>query len=163
MHSRVLKSVSWALFSAGAALIPVALAAQATPAAKGTSSDQYASKWDIFAGYSYIAPKGTVDTPLEGPGGAPGTGILPVNFTSINGGAIGSVARYFNRYVGIELEGDVHLQNEAPVNGKFNPADDFSGGQGGLIFRFPTGEITPFVHALVGGEIIGGPHWQLST
>ncbi len=63
MQTRVLKSVGRVLAFAILALLPVALAAQSapTPSAKG-SSNQMPSRWDIFAGYSYLAPKGTVTT-----------------------------------------------------------------------------------------------------
>jgi outer membrane protein OmpA-like peptidoglycan-associated protein len=134
--------------------MPVALAAQDStkPAAKAPAGDS-ASKWDIFAGYSYLAPKGTVQTPL-----ASGTGTVSTNYRAITGGGIGSVARYFNNYVGVEAVGDVHMQDESTA-----PSDDFSGGSLGLIFRFPTSDITPFAHALVGAEYAGGPHWQQDT
>ena len=56
MQARVLKSVGRVLAFAILALLPVALAAQSAPAAKG-SSNQSPSRWDIFAGYSYLAPK----------------------------------------------------------------------------------------------------------
>jgi len=150
MYSRTSKSVSRFLALAIAASMPIALAAQdsAKPAAKAPAEDS-ASRWDIFAGYSYIAPKGTVNAVTNQ--GTP----LSASYRSITGGGIGSVARYFNNYVGVEAIGDVHLQNEQNP-----PADDMSGGALGLIFRFPTTDITPFAHALVGAERAGGPYWQ---
>jgi hypothetical protein len=135
MQTRVLKSVSRVLALATLALLPVALAAQTAPSAKG-NSNQMASRWDIFAGYSYLAPKGTVD----------GNDAQAVNY-----GGIGSIARYFNNHLGVQVEGDVH--NDGNEKTQYN--NDFSGISGGLIFRFPTEDITPFVHALVGGEDAG--------
>lgn len=155
MYARVSKSVSRVLALAFVALIPVALAAQGTTTSAGKPpADDSLSKWDIFGGYSYIAPHGTIETPMHGQN-------LPVAYTAITSGGIGSVARYFNRYVGAEVVGDAHLENESQPGGVWSTSkDDMSGASAGLIFRFPTTNITPFVHGLVGGERVGGPHWQ---
>jgi outer membrane protein OmpA-like peptidoglycan-associated protein len=98
------------------------------------------SKLDIFAGYSYLAPKGTVN------------GVI--NPEAINYGAIGSVSRYFNNYLGMQVEGDVH--NDGNEN---QPNDDFSGVAAGMVFRYPSEGITPFVHALVGAENAGSYYY----
>ncbi len=153
------KPITRALIMALAAMIPVALAAQASPAVKKATSDS-PSKWDIFVGYSYLSPHGTVNTPQ-----ADGT-TLPVNFSDIDGGGIVSIARYFNNYLGVEGVGDVHLESEGPAAGQTTwpgPRDDFSGGGAGFIFRYPADKVTPFAHALVGGERVGGPEWQPTT
>jgi hypothetical protein len=135
------------------AVTPVILTAQAAPAAKGYPTGDSPSRWDIFAGYSYLAPHGSVTSPSPAGG--------PFSYDSINYGAIGSVARYFNKYTGIEAIGDVHQEDESPdANGISHPNDDFGGGSGGLIFRFPTDEVTPFVHVLLGVERVGGPDDQ---
>ncbi|MGB7546266.1 MAG: PKD domain-containing protein, partial [Terracidiphilus sp.] len=149
MYSETLKSLSRILALACVACLPVAMAAQdtATPAKNAPAADYSASKWDIFAGYSYLAPKGTVDTLL------PNGNTVGFNYRAIDTGAIFSVARYFNKYVGAEAIGDVHP----------GPNDDFNGGSAGLIFRYPNADMTPFVHGLVGGERIGGPHYQADT
>ena len=146
MYAQVSKYMTRALALAFVVLVPVALVAQSSPKSNAGDSP---SKWDIFAGYSYLAPKGTVNTPWYG-----GV-VLPVQYRSITGGGIVSVARYFNKYVGVEGVGDVHYQNESTL-----PSNDFSGGMGGLILRLPTSDITAFAHGLVGFERIGGPHWQ---
>ena len=59
MQSRILKVMSrfLALVSVGI-FLPVALVGQVGPAAHGTGND-LPSRWDIFLGYSYLAPKGT--------------------------------------------------------------------------------------------------------
>jgi hypothetical protein len=60
MQSSFLRSVGRVLASISVSLLPVALAAQAAPSARGVTNDS-PSRWDIFAGYSYLAPNGTVD------------------------------------------------------------------------------------------------------
>jgi hypothetical protein len=154
MNFRVLKSVSRVCAVACAVLLPVAMIGQDNPkpAAKAPASDS-PSKWDIFGGYSYLAPHGTVTKP----------GGQPQPFDSINYGAILSIARYFNNYVGVQIEGDVHSDGEHFFDGKgpnpntssWDTNSDFGGGSAGIIFRYPAEDITPFVHALVGGERVG--------
>jgi hypothetical protein len=158
MRVRVLRNLSSAVAVACMAIVPQFLTAQSASAAKGSSGTKL-SRWDIFAGYSYLAPKGTVETPTM----TKNPTDIPVDFQSINVGEIVSITRYFNAHIGATMIGDVHEQNEGLVNGKFHPANDFSGGQIGLIYRFQAGNITPFVHGLIGGEVVGGPHWQMDT
>jgi hypothetical protein len=121
--------------------------AQDKPAAK-PPADASASRWDIFAGYSYLAPKGTVNSQQSN-----GT-VLPFDYSSVNEGAIISGAYYFNRYVGAQIEVGIHPDGNN---------DDFGTGQAGLIFRYPTSDITPFVHALAGGAYVGGPDHEAHT
>jgi hypothetical protein len=160
MHPHVSKFVGRIIASACIAVLPVVLSAQITATSSGkTSANDMPPKWDIFVGYSYLAPKGTVNTPTSG------GGILPVNFVSVNGGGIGSFAYFFNRHLGVEATGDFHLMNENPNSGNqwAGPANNLSGFGAGLIYRIPAGFITPFVHVQGGGEVVGGPHWQLNT
>jgi hypothetical protein len=142
MNARVSKYVSLVFFLTLVALVPLSLGAQdsAKPAAKAPAGDS-PSRWDIFLGYSALIPNAKVN----------GYG-----YNAIDYGTIASVTRYFNNHVGLQFEGDVHLL--LPENGNVTstqPQDDFSGGSGGVIFRFPKGNITPFIHALVGGEQVG--------
>ena len=155
MHSHFLKSVFRVLALSIVALMPVALGAQVTATSTGkVSAADSPSKWDIFLGYSYLAPKGTVTSP----------GGSPYSYDSINYGAIFSVARYFNKNVGLQIEGDIHSVSESPTgSGSAHSNGDFSGGSAGIIVRFPTNDITPFLHALVGADTVGGPHWQTNT
>ncbi len=152
MHRLVLKSLNQVLIATALAGFSLGLAAQDAPkpAAKAAPSADSPSRWDIFAGYSYLAPKGTVDVPQ-----ADGS-VIPFTFKSANAGVIASGARYFNKYVGAQLEGSSHdtFKNSESSNSGITTI------QGGLIFRFPTEEITPFVHGLVGGSYIGGPDHQ---
>src|SRR5579863_986975 len=162
MNTRVLKSVSRVVVAmACAALIPVALMAQDAPkpAAKAAADDS-PSKWDIFAGYSYLAPHGTVTKP----------GGVPEQYKAVDYGVIFSISRYFNNYVGVQLEGDIHSDSEKwysgtgpnPNTSSWDTFDDFSGGSAGIIFRYPTSDITPFVHALVGADRVGAI-WETDT
>jgi outer membrane protein OmpA-like peptidoglycan-associated protein len=144
MKFHALKSVSRILALLLMVAMPVALAAQdSAKRAARASEDASASKWDIFLGYSYLAPfvSSGFDTGFDN-----GT---------INYGAIGSVSRYFNKYAGVQFEGDYHNDNNED-----HPNYDFAGGSGGLILRYPTSHFTPFAHALVGGESAGSYYYD---
>ena len=145
MFSHVLKYTSRFFALALVAAMPVAIVAQDStkPAAKAPAQDS-ASKWDIFAGYSYLAPHGTVQIPLTS------STTQGTSYEAVDVGVIGSVARYFNKYAGAEVVGDVHPKDEKTIRDA-----DFSGASLGLIARYPTSDITPFVHGLVGIEEVG--------
>ncbi len=151
MYSHVLKNASRIFALAALALAPIALSAQETPSASGTpntASESYASKWDIFAGYSYLSPHDTVDVPqVSG-------GTIPFSYKAVNVGGLFSVARYFNRYVGVQAEFGEHEYGSG-ANSSNN--DGFLTVGGGLIARFPSGNITPFIHGLVIAARVSGP------
>jgi outer membrane protein OmpA-like peptidoglycan-associated protein len=94
------------------------------------------SRVDVFLGYSYFGAHGQVK-----PAG--------ISYSSINVGAIGSVAYYFNKYVGGELIFAAH------PNGN---NDDLFTGSAGPIFRAPMQNFTLFAHGLVGGGRLDGPN-----
>jgi hypothetical protein len=142
MRSHLIKAVSLALVT----IAPYAVGQTST---KGPSYGDSPSRWDIFAGYSYLGPHGTVDVPQPG-----GTGTEAVAYQAIDLGAIVSAARYFNKYVGLQAESSQHHNSVNTDN------DDFQFYQGGLIFRFPGEEVTPFVHGLVGASVVGGPEHE---
>jgi hypothetical protein len=152
MYVHEMKSICRVLAVAAVALLPVALMAQDStrPAAKA-STDNSASKWDIFVGYSYLAPNAKITGTQTG---APGSTYGQINF-----GGIMSVTRFFNKNLGVQIEGDEHIQSEdypaGSNNSIFNSNDDFAGGSAGLIYRIPKGNFTPFVHALFGMEQVG--------
>jgi len=104
MHSHLFKSRSRVFALALLASIPLGLVAQEAPkpAPKYSYSDS-PSRWDFFAGYSYLAPKGTVDV-LQ----PDGVTVLPQTFKSMEYGILGSGAYYFNRHVGAQVEGGAH-------------------------------------------------------
>ena len=141
MNIQNMKLVSRVIALALVAATPFVLSAQGTKSAAKAAANDAASRYDIFAGYSYLAPNGTVRgyaQPKEARG------------------AIGSFAGYFNKYVGIQVEGDFHNSGS-----ESKPNNDFSGGSGGLIVRYPTQHFTPFAHVLGGAESVGG--WGLGT
>ena len=158
MYSRVLKSMSLAFALAFVALLPVAMSAQtAKSASKGVSGDD-PSKWDIFLGYSYLAPKGSVTTSPT-----VGTPVM-ANYDAVNVGGLFSGAYHFNRYVGVQGEFGVHEWGGPSSTGSNigteGNDDGFLTVSGGLIARYPAGNITPFVHGLFGGAMVDGPYHQ---
>jgi hypothetical protein len=116
---------------------------QNSPSTPAAPADQQASRIDIFAGYSYLAPHGTVYT-LQPDGTS-----LPLTYSAVNYGALASGAYYFNRYIGGQVEFGVH------PDGNNDGAYTI---QGGLIARYPTQGMVPFVHALAGAVDLGGPN-----
>jgi hypothetical protein len=159
MHERVWKTISKFLALGVLAAVPVALAAQAAPAAKTSPADS-ASKWDIFAGYSYLAPKGTVQTT------DPSGNSLSVDYKAVNVGGLFSGAYFFNKYVGAQVEAGFHQWGTSKAGSNIGTRgnnDGFTTASAGLIARFPTENITPFIHGLVGGARVGGPYYQPNT
>ena len=128
-HSRFLLAACAVSF--GAASLS-AQTAPSTPAPSGPNP----SRVDLFAGYSYFGAHGTVK-----PSG--------VRFSSVDKGAIGSGAYYFNKYAGFEIVG---IANPDGQN------DGLYAGYAGPIFRAPLQNFTLFAHGLGGGARIGGPN-----
>jgi outer membrane protein OmpA-like peptidoglycan-associated protein len=145
MQSRPLSSVSRILLvGCAVGLGASSLFGQSSTPAPAAPAEQPVSRIDVFTGYSYFAPHGTVNTPL-----LDGT-TFSDRYASVDAGAIGSVAYYFNRYFGGQVEFGAHPDGNN---------DSFYTIQGGPIFRYPTAEgITPFVHALAGAADVGGPN-----
>ncbi|HMG84374.1 MAG TPA: OmpA family protein [Terracidiphilus sp.] len=147
MYSRVSKFTRLALTLACTSLLPLAMAAQDTAKPAAPASAQAPSKWDIFAGYSYLAPKGNIIN----------NGTQQDNARSISCCVDVSLARYFTNYFGIQAEGDFHKSGGNTTAVVHN---QFAGGSGGLIFRYPTADITPFAHALIGGESVSTTYYD---
>ncbi|UWZ83979.1 hypothetical protein [Occallatibacter riparius] len=156
MQSHLLKPVCRAIALAALAAVPVALTAQNTPSAPkpAASYGDSPSRADIFLGYSYLAPHDTVNT-LQ----PDGVTTLPFQYKANTWGLLGSGAYYFNKYVGLQAEMGAH---DMWVNSKSSNSGFLTPG-GGLIFRFPTNEVTPFIHGLVNGVRGGGPDHQPYT
>lgn len=149
MHSHVLKTVSRVVALAALAAVPLALVAQNAPKPATTYADA-PSRWDIFAGYTYLSPRAIVD--VVQPDGT----VVPVVYKSNYQGAIASGAYFFNKYAGLQIEGAAH---DMWVDSS-NSNSGFTTVSGGLIFRYPTETITPFAHGLVGGVRGGGPQHE---
>jgi outer membrane protein OmpA-like peptidoglycan-associated protein len=94
------------------------------------------SRVDVFVGYSYFG----THSPLTPSG---------VQYDSVNYGAIGSVAYYFNKYVGGEVNFVAH------PNGN---NDSLYTASAGPIFRLPLQNFQVFAHGLVGGANLLGPN-----
>ena len=150
MDSRLKRAASRILALGLLVIGPYALSGQRNP--NGMSYGDNPSRWDIFMGYSYWGPHGTVNV-LQ----PDRVTVLPVSYQAVDLGGIVSGARFFDKYVGLQLEGSAHYNsvNTTNSNGSFY--------SGGLIFRFPSDEVTPFIHGLVGGALIGGPQHQPRT
>jgi hypothetical protein len=144
MHSRLFSNLSRILLVGCAVGIGASsMYGQSSSSTPAAPAEQPISRIDIFTGYSYIAPKGTVDTPL------PDGTTFSTQYSSIDLGAIISGAYYFNRYVGGQIEFADH------PDGNNDQALTI---QGGIIFRYPVQGMVPFVHALAGTVQLGGPN-----
>ena len=154
MHSKFSKIAFRVFALAFAALLPVALAAQVTATSTGkTSAEDSPSRWDIFAGYSYLGAKGNIDV-LQYDGTT-----VSERYSAADFGVIASGAYYFNKYVGAQVEGASHGQwTDSPESN-----DQFATVAGGLIVRYPGGDIEPFAHALVGTADVSGPEHEPMT
>jgi len=151
MYGKNFKWICLVFLAALAGLVPARLAAQ--------DSSTQPSRWDIFAGYSYLAPRGTVQVPL-------GNGnTAPYQYDAVNLGGDFSGAYFFNRFFGVQGEYAEHewgswtgsFTNSVGTHGN---DDGFQTFAGGIIFRFPQDHFTPFAHALVGGAVINGPFFE---
>jgi hypothetical protein len=94
---------------------------------------------DIFTGYSYFGAHGLLQ-----PQGIP--------YSSVNLGAIGSGAYYFNKYVGGEF---IYANHPNGAN------DGVSSLSLGPIVRLPMDHFTLFAHAGAGSERLGGPNSEV--
>lgn len=136
--------VTGCVLTLGASVVLAQSSSSSAPATAITNNGEPSpSRADVFLGYSYLAPHGTVTTPTGG-----GTTFAD-SYSAINLGAIGSFAYYFNRYVGGQVEYANH------PDGQNDGVQDFGLG---LIFRYPTEGLTPFAHALAGAVRLGGPN-----
>jgi len=136
MIYRPLRSLGRFVLAACAVGLGAASLGAQTPATPAPATGSNPSRVDIFLGYSYFGAHGQV---------------LPssIQYSSINLGAIGSGAYYFDRYFGGEF---VYSNHPSGVN------DGFQGASAGPIFRLPMENFTLFAHGLVGGTRLGGPN-----
>ncbi len=125
----------FALAACAVSLGVASLSAQTAPSS-GTPLGPNPSRVDIFTGFSYFGAHGQVK-----PAG--------INYSSINEGAIGSAAYFFNKYVGAEINLVAHPDGNN---------DGLYTASAGPIFRAPMQNYTLFAHGLVGGARLGGPN-----
>ena len=139
MTYRPFRSLGRFLLAACAVSLGVASVGAQTPAPTAPASGINPSRVDIFMGYSYLGAHGRVQ-----PSGIP--------YSSINLGAIGSGAYYFNNYFGGEF---IYSNHPDGVN------DGMSGASVGVIARLPMENFTLFAHGLVGASRLGGPNSEV--
>jgi len=94
------------------------------------------SRFDLFTGYSYFGAHGQLKP-------------LGVNYSSVDLGAIGSGAYYFNKYFGGEMIFAIHPDGKN---------DGLWTASAGPIFRAPMQNFTLFAHGLAGGGKLVGPN-----
>jgi hypothetical protein len=160
MYARVSKYLSRFFALAFVVLIPVALAAQVTasPTHKAAVDDS-ASKWDIFLGYSFLAPNATVYGWNAGPRGTVGAyQSSGVSIMTQKLGSAESVTRYFNRHFGLQIDSGQNDIYNGSTNGSSNSGMYMV--QAGGIYRWPGSKVTPWVHVLGGGGELEGPSHQ---
>jgi len=141
MTYRPFRSLGRFLLAACAVSLGVANMGAQTPAPTPAAPGSNPSRFDVFLGYSYFGAHGRVN-----PVGLP--------YSSINLGAIGSGAYYFNRYFGGEF---IYSNHPDGTN------DGFSGASVGPIVRLPMENFTLFAHGLVGGGRLGGPNSEVPS
>ena len=139
MTDRPFRSLGRFLLAACAVSLGAASLGAQTPATTAPAMGPNPSRMDVFLGYSYFGAHGQVK-----PAGLP--------YSSIDLGAIGSGAYYFNKYFGGEF---IYSNYPDGVN------DGFSGASLGPIVRLPMENFTLFAHGLVGGGRLGGPNSEI--
>jgi hypothetical protein len=123
------------VLAACAVSLGVASLSAQTPAAPAPVGPN-PSRVDVFMGYSYYGAHGYV-SPAD------------IHYSSINAGAIGSVAYYFNKYVGAEVNFVAHPSGSN---------DSIYTASAGPIFRIPMQSFTLFAHGMAGGARVTGPN-----
>ena len=125
----------YVLAAAAVSLGAASLGAQTAPSAPAPTGPN-PSRVDVFTGYSYFGAHGEVK-PAQIP------------YSSVDYGAAGSGAYYFNKYVGVEVLFTAHPDGKN---------DGVYTGSAGPIFRAPLQNFTLFAHGLAGGAKLGGPN-----
>lgn len=98
------------------------------------------TRLEVYGGYAYFHPLG-------------GT-IATRPYQPIQPGLVGDVTGYFNRSLGLQVEGGA-----SPMG----PNDSVYTGQAGPVLRYTYGRLSPFVHALGGAARVRGPSQQPPT
>lgn len=128
----------FALAACAVSLGAAGLSAQTAPSAPAPAGPN-PSRFDLFTGYSYFGAHGQLK-----PAG--------INYSSVDLGAAGSGAYWFNKYVGAEILITAHPDGQN---------DGLYTGSAGPIFRAPMQNFTLFAHGLAGAARMGGPNSEL--
>ena len=136
MTYRPFRSLGRIVLAACAVSLGIASLGAQTPAPPAGSNP---SRVDVFTGYSYFGAHGRLQ-PQANP------------YSSVDLGAIGSGAYYFNRYFGGEI---IYANHPDGAN------DGVSSFSAGPIARLPMDHFTLFAHAGVGSERLGGPNSEV--
>jgi hypothetical protein len=114
---------------------------------------------DLYGGYGYIDPLGSLSTI----GGVKYKSVYNINATA-------SVSYYFWKNLGAQIEGGYFngpSRSGAPgqcVNGACEDRDPmYYQAEAGLVYRFPHGRLIPYAHLLAGGVRVNGPVFQPLT
>ena len=126
----------YVLAACAVSLGAASLGAQTAPSAPAAPAGPSPSRFDLFTGYSYFGAHGQVK-PAD------------IGYSSVDLGAAGSGAYYFNKYVGAEILITAHPDGNN---------DGIYTGSAGPIFRAPMQNFTLFAHGLAGAARIGGPN-----
>ena len=131
MTARVLSTclLGLALFAGRTASAQAALTAQGGVAP---------SRIDITGQYGYFSPFNS--------------DINNYPYQSLTPGFVGSIAGYYNKYLGLQIEGSAFPQS--------GDNDCAYTAQAGPILRYPKVRFMPFFHALGGASKVGGPVYQ---
>ena len=137
MFSQPFRKLGRSVLAASAVTLGAAsLGAQTTPASAPPAGPN-PSRVDVFLGYSYWGGGGQLK-----PAG--------IRYSSVDLGAIGSGAYFFNKYAGIEISVAAHPDGR---NDGLMPL-----ASAGPIFRLPSQYVTFFGHAMAGAARLGGPN-----
>ncbi len=144
------------------ASLPIALGAQVASPVNGAPGVQPPPKWNLFLGYSFLSPHGSVDSSPDA------RAVLPVSYHHVTLGGDISGSYFFGRHLGFTGELGLHeygIQNHNPTgyNGTEGNNDGFTTLAAGVVLRDVRGNWTPFVHVLGGGALVDGPAHNLFT
>jgi len=142
MFNQSLRSIGRCLLVASMASLGVAsLRAQSAPNVATPPEAVNFPRYDIFLGYSYFNAHAQLQP-------------FNIPYESITVGGIASGALFFTKHLGVE----VSFVDHNGTSDKGSDNDGFNSAMAGLIYRFPVGNFTPFVHALGGEGRIVGPN-----
>lgn len=149
MVCRIIRVARSAFVSIAAITLSIACSAQATP----TGTEIPDSLIDIYGGYGYFHPINS--------------GINHYQYTDLSRpNATVSVTGYFNRFIGVQMEGSYFTGDRTPAAAAAcSPAClpntlKYYTAQAGPVLRVPLGRWIPYIHALGGGARYNGPVQQ---